>query len=117
MFNRAMGPRRSIPVLRMPSKTARESASRTSQAAVSNYLIPSFGVVIAAIVQHEWLTKSMVAGANLLLASTLLVTVYEEHQRTREPLGVASARRQGPLSSEGGDPTRTRRQPPLPIRS
>ena len=55
-----------------------------TQAAVSNYLIPFFGVVIAAIVLHERLTKFMVAGGILVLASTLLVTVYEEQQRMRE---------------------------------
>jgi drug/metabolite transporter (DMT)-like permease len=61
-----------------------------TQAAVSNYLIPFFGVVIAAIVLHERLTRFMVAGGILVLASTLLVTVYEEHQRAREPASVAS---------------------------
>src|SRR5215469_14998054 len=50
-----------------------------------------FGVVIAAIVLHERLTKFMIAGGILVLASTLLVTVYEEHQRLREPASVASA--------------------------
>ena len=54
-----------------------------TQAAVSNYLIPFFGVVIAAIVLHERLTKFMVAGGILVLASTLLVTVYEEQQRAQ----------------------------------
>ncbi|PYV82299.1 MAG: EamA/RhaT family transporter, partial [Acidobacteria bacterium] len=48
-----------------------------------NYLIPFFGVVIAAIVLQERLTKFMVAGGILVLASTLLVTVYEERQRAR----------------------------------
>jgi len=33
----------------------------------------------------------MIAGGILVLASTLLVTVYEEHQRVREPARVASA--------------------------
>jgi len=51
-----------------------------TQAAVSNYLIPFFGVVIAAIVLHERLTKFMIVGGVLVLASTLLVTVYEEQQ-------------------------------------
>jgi drug/metabolite transporter (DMT)-like permease len=62
-----------------------------TQAAVSNYLIPFFGVVIAAIVLHERLTKFMIAGGILVLGSTLLVTVYEEHQRLRESASVASA--------------------------
>jgi len=62
-----------------------------TQAAVSNYLIPFFGVVIAAIVLHERLTKFMIVGGTLVLASTLLVTVYEEHQRAREPAGAIAA--------------------------
>ena len=61
-----------------------------TQAAVSNYLIPFFGVVIAAITLRERLTKFMIAGGILVLASTLLVTVYEEHQRARETASVAS---------------------------
>ncbi len=52
-----------------------------TQASLSNYLIPFFGIVIAAVVLHERLTKYMVFGGLLVLASTLLVTVYEERQR------------------------------------
>jgi drug/metabolite transporter (DMT)-like permease len=55
-----------------------------TQAAVSNYLIPFFGVIVAAIVLHERLTKFMVLGGILVLASTLLVTVYDEQQRAQE---------------------------------
>lgn len=54
-----------------------------TQAGLSNYLIPVFGVLIAAIVLNERLTKFMVAGGILVLASTLLVTVHEERQRIR----------------------------------
>ena len=54
-----------------------------TQAALSNYLIPFFGVVIAGIVLHERLTGFMLAGGALVLASTLLVTVYEERQKMR----------------------------------
>jgi drug/metabolite transporter (DMT)-like permease len=61
-----------------------------TQAAVSNYLIPFFAVVVAAIVLHERLTKFIVVGGILVLGSTLLVAVYEEHQRARETLGVES---------------------------
>ncbi len=59
-----------------------------TQAAVSNYLIPFFGVLIAAIVLHERLTKFMIAGGILVLASTLLVTVYEEQQRAQQSAGT-----------------------------
>lgn len=52
-----------------------------TQASLSNYLIPFFGVVIAAMVLHERLTGFMLFGGALVLASTLLVTVYEEWAR------------------------------------
>ncbi|HKW99261.1 MAG TPA: DMT family transporter [Bryobacteraceae bacterium] len=55
-----------------------------TQAGLSNYLIPFFGLVIAAIVLGERLTKYMIAGGILVLASTLLITVYEERKRARE---------------------------------
>ena len=54
-----------------------------TQAGLSNYLIPFFGLVIAAVVLKERLTPAMVAGGVLVLASTLLITVYEERKRTR----------------------------------
>jgi drug/metabolite transporter (DMT)-like permease len=50
-----------------------------TQAGLSNYLIPFFGLVIAWLVLGERLTASMVAGGVLVLVSTLLVTVYEEY--------------------------------------
>ena len=62
-----------------------------TQAAVSNYLIPFFGVVVAAIVLHERLTTFMIVGGILVLASTLLVTVYEEHRRASEAVEVTPA--------------------------
>lgn len=49
-----------------------------TQAALSNYLIPFFGILIAAVVLHERLTKFMIAGGLLALASTLLITVWDE---------------------------------------
>ncbi len=48
-----------------------------TQAALSNYLIPFFGVVLAAAVLHERLTGFMIAGGALVLASTLLATLHE----------------------------------------
>jgi drug/metabolite transporter (DMT)-like permease len=89
-----------------------------TQAAVSNYLIPFFGVVIAAIVLHERLTGFMIAGGILVLASTLLVTVYEERQRARETAGVGCASQERPpLNSAGRDPNRSLRPPPPPTPS
>ena len=49
-----------------------------TQAALSNYLLPFFGLVLAALLLHEKLTKFMIIGGVLVLASTLVVTVYEE---------------------------------------
>jgi drug/metabolite transporter (DMT)-like permease len=64
-----------------------------TQAGLSNYLIPFFGVLIAALVLHERLTLFMVVGGILVLASTLLVTLYEERQRLRaKPSVVAGGR-------------------------
>lgn len=51
-----------------------------TQASLSNYLIPFFGLIMAAIVLHEHLTVPMLAGGVLVLLSTLLITVYEEHK-------------------------------------
>ena len=50
-----------------------------TQASLSNYMIPFFGLVVAAIILHEKLTGFMITGGVLVLASTLLITVYEEH--------------------------------------
>jgi drug/metabolite transporter (DMT)-like permease len=54
-----------------------------TQASLSNYLIPFFGLIIAAIVLHEHLTVFMIVGGSMVLLSTLLITVYEEHRRPK----------------------------------
>jgi drug/metabolite transporter (DMT)-like permease len=54
-----------------------------TQAGLSNYLIPFFGLVLAALLLGERLTKFMIAGGILVLASTLMITVYEERVRSR----------------------------------
>jgi drug/metabolite transporter (DMT)-like permease len=60
-----------------------------TQAALSNYLIPFFGVLIAAAVLGERLTRFMVLGGVLVLGSTLLITVFEERlKRTSSALGA-----------------------------
>jgi drug/metabolite transporter (DMT)-like permease len=58
-----------------------------TQASLSNYMIPFFGLVIAAVVLHERLTLPMIFGGALVLLSTLLITVYEEH-RNRQPVSL-----------------------------
>src|SRR6516165_8333202 len=62
-----------------------------TQAAVSNYLIPFFGVVIAAVVLRERLTGFMVAGGLLALASTLLVTVWDQASTTAAAAQAAAS--------------------------
>jgi drug/metabolite transporter (DMT)-like permease len=57
-----------------------------TQAAVSNYLIPFFGLLLAALILGEKLTTFMLAGGLLVLASTLLVTTYEERRGLRAAL-------------------------------
>jgi drug/metabolite transporter (DMT)-like permease len=52
-----------------------------TQAALSNYLIPFFGVLTAAVLLGERLTRFMVLGGLLVLGSTLLITVFEERLR------------------------------------
>ena len=52
-----------------------------SQAALSNYLITFFGVVIAAVWLHERLTFAAVIGGLLVLAGTMMVTIWEERKR------------------------------------
>jgi len=52
-----------------------------TQASLSNYMIPFFGLVIAALVLHEHLTLPIVLGGTLVLLSTLLITVYEERKK------------------------------------
>lgn len=59
-----------------------------TQASLSNYMIPFFGLVIAAVVLHERLTLPMILGGALVLLSTLLITVYEEH-RNRQPASLS----------------------------
>ena len=60
-----------------------------TQASLSNYMIPFFGLVIAALVLHEKLTVFMILGGILVLLSTLLITVYEEHQKKQISVSVS----------------------------
>jgi drug/metabolite transporter (DMT)-like permease len=54
-----------------------------TQAALSNYLIPFFGLTLAALILGERLTATMTAGGVLVLLSTLLITIYEERSSAR----------------------------------
>lgn len=64
-----------------------------AQAGLSNYLIPVFGVIIAAIILGERPTVRMAIGGLVVLGSTLLITVYEEHYAPRVRAAAQAARR------------------------
>jgi drug/metabolite transporter (DMT)-like permease len=61
-----------------------------TQAGLSNYLISFFGLITAFIVLHERVTKFMVFGGLLVLASTLLVTIEEGRHRLQPIPSLAS---------------------------
>jgi drug/metabolite transporter (DMT)-like permease len=60
------------------------------QAALSNYLITLFGVPIAAIWLGEKLTFLAVLGGVLVLSSTLMITIWEERQKSALSFGSGS---------------------------
>ncbi len=51
------------------------------QAALSNYLIPAFGVLIATLWLGERLPLSAIMGGALVFASTLVITIWEDLRR------------------------------------
>jgi drug/metabolite transporter (DMT)-like permease len=63
-----------------------------TQAGLTNYLIPFFGLVAAGVVLHERVTLAMILGGVLVLASTLLVTVYEQHLESKAREAVVASR-------------------------
>jgi len=54
-----------------------------TQAILSVYMSPIFGVIIAAITVHEKVTLELILGGVLVFVSTFLVTYYEERVRRR----------------------------------
>ena len=56
-----------------------------TQAALCNYLIPFFGLLLAWAILRERLTWAMIAGGALVLASTLLITIYEGRESHESP--------------------------------
>jgi drug/metabolite transporter (DMT)-like permease len=62
------------------------------QAALSNYLITFFGVPIAAVWLGERLNPVAVAGGVLVLASTLLITLWEPKRCAAEATAAAEVR-------------------------
>ncbi|HEV2378809.1 MAG TPA: DMT family transporter [Terriglobia bacterium] len=60
-----------------------------TQASLSIYLLPVFGVLLSTLVVHERVTTRLVLGGLLVFAGTFLVTVYEERRRIRKASGEA----------------------------
>jgi drug/metabolite transporter (DMT)-like permease len=54
-----------------------------TQASLSIYLLPIFGVLLSTVIVKEKITPSLVFGGLLVFAGTFLVTVYEERTRMR----------------------------------
>ena len=54
-----------------------------SQAILSVYMSPVFGILIAVVTIHEKITPQLIAGGILAVGSTFLVTTYEERLKRR----------------------------------
>jgi drug/metabolite transporter (DMT)-like permease len=54
-----------------------------TQASLSIYLLPIFGVLLSTVIVKEKITPSLVFGGLLVCAGTFLVTVYEQRTRMR----------------------------------
>ncbi|HUJ20345.1 MAG TPA: DMT family transporter [Bryobacteraceae bacterium] len=55
-----------------------------TQASLSIYLLPVFGVLLSTVVVKERITAQLVFGGLLVFAGTFLVTVYEERKRMQQ---------------------------------
>jgi drug/metabolite transporter (DMT)-like permease len=54
-----------------------------TQASLSIYLLPVFGVIISSATLHEKITAQLMVGGALVFVSTYLVTIFEERRKTR----------------------------------
>ena len=54
-----------------------------TQASLSIYLLPVFGVILSAITLNEKLTPQLIIGGTVVFVSTFLVTTYEEQRKLR----------------------------------
>ncbi|HWR54858.1 MAG TPA: EamA family transporter, partial [Bryobacteraceae bacterium] len=52
-----------------------------TQASLSIYLLPVFGVMISSFTLREAVTWELVAGGAMVVVSTFLVTIYEERKK------------------------------------
>jgi drug/metabolite transporter (DMT)-like permease len=59
-----------------------------TQASLSIYLLPVFGVLLSTVFVGEKITTQLVFGGLLVFTGTFLVTVYEERQRLRTAPGA-----------------------------
>ncbi|MEN6533292.1 MAG: DMT family transporter, partial [Bryobacteraceae bacterium] len=60
-----------------------------SKAALSNYLLPVFGVLLSTITLKEKVTWQMLAGGLLVFVGTYLATTYEERKKKKVAKAVA----------------------------
>lgn len=60
-----------------------------TQAALSMYLLPVFGVLISTVALKERMRWQLVAGGVLVFAGTFLATRYQEYRRSRESVAAA----------------------------
>ena len=63
-----------------------------TQASLSIYLLPVFGVLLSTVFLHEKITAQLVLGGLLVFAGTFLVTVYEERSRMRAAASEINAK-------------------------
>jgi drug/metabolite transporter (DMT)-like permease len=54
-----------------------------TQASLSIYLLPVFGVLLSTVFLREKITAQLILGGLLVLTGTFLVTVYEERRQMR----------------------------------
>lgn len=57
-----------------------------TQASLSIYILPVFGVLLSSLALHERLTPQLVGGGALVFLSTFLVTTWEERRKARQEL-------------------------------
>ena len=60
-----------------------------TQASLSIYLLPVFGVLLSTVVVRERVTTQLMLGGLLVFAGTFLVTVYEDRKRMRQAVSEA----------------------------
>jgi drug/metabolite transporter (DMT)-like permease len=59
-----------------------------TQASLSIYLLPVFGVLLSTVFVGEKITTQLIFGGLLVFTGTFLVTVYEERKRLRAAAGA-----------------------------